>query len=389
MQNVAKSWLIYRMTGNDPLYLGWLGLAFSVPMVVCPLIGGIVVDRVHRIRLLYVTQSSAMALAGLLAALNWTGTLRPWHMLFATFVGAILLAFDNPARQSLIPGLVPPEHLQNALSLNSATFTGAALLGPAIGGLLLERTGPEILFLLNAVSFLAVIGALVAMRGPPPHVASRGTLRDSVFGGLAYVKRDGVVLSLLLIAALAAVCVRSYPQLLPIFADDVWNAGPRGYGALLSAGGAGALAGAVALSLRAHASQKGRVLLLSGGLLCAAIAGFALAPSVSIAVPFLVVAGAASTTFTTIVATLIQLRVPSALRGRVIGLHVITLIGLPSMGSLGLASIARFVTAHGVGTALAARWVVATGAVVFALAVSVVVRRFGREVGLRGPADPS
>src|SRR6185295_5210724 len=103
MQNVAQSWLIYKLTGNDPLYLGWLGLSFAVPMVLGPPLGGAVADRVDRIKLLYITQTSSLLLAALLAALTWAGVVQPWHILLTTFAGALLLAFDNPTRQALIP----------------------------------------------------------------------------------------------------------------------------------------------------------------------------------------------------------------------------------------------------------------------------------------------
>ena len=161
MQNVAQSWLIYRLTGNDPWYLGLLGLSFAIPMIVVPPIGGVVVDRVDRIRLLRVTQTCSLSLAVLLAILTWSGLVRPWYILLSTFIGALLLAFDNPARQSLIPELVPRQDLLNALALNSATYTGAALVGPALAGILLSVVGAGWLFMINAFSYLAVIGALL------------------------------------------------------------------------------------------------------------------------------------------------------------------------------------------------------------------------------------
>ena len=133
MQNVANGWLVLQLT-NSPLWLGFLGLSFAVPMIVIPPFAGAVVDRVHRIRLLYFTQSMQLVTAIVLAVLTWTGVIRPWHILLASFVGAALLAFDNPARQALIPDLVQPRDLLNALSLNSATYTGAALVGPALAG---------------------------------------------------------------------------------------------------------------------------------------------------------------------------------------------------------------------------------------------------------------
>src|SRR4029077_9978222 len=118
------SWLIYKLTGNDTVYLGWLCLDFAIPVFIAPSIGGAVADRVDRIKLLYITQTSSMLLAVVLAVLTWTGAVQPWQILLTTFIGALLLAFDNPTRQALIPELVPREDLLNALSLNSATFTG-------------------------------------------------------------------------------------------------------------------------------------------------------------------------------------------------------------------------------------------------------------------------
>src|SRR5262249_19881893 len=160
--------------------------------------------------------------------------LRPWHMLVASFLGAALLAFDNPTRQALVPDLVPREDLQNALSLNAATFTGAALVGPAVAGALLRRIGAGWLFMLNAISFLPVLGALAAMKKPAPHAPSRQALRDAILGGLRYTRGHRSTRTLLVLSAMAALFARSYQQLLPIFAKNVWSADASGYGALLS-----------------------------------------------------------------------------------------------------------------------------------------------------------
>jgi MFS family permease len=345
MQNVAQSWLIYKLTGNDPLYLGWLGLSFAIPMVIAPPIGGAVADRVDRIKLLYVTQTSSLLLAVLLALLTWTGVVRPWHILLTTFAGALLLAFDNPTRQSLIPELVPRADLLNALSLNSATYTGAALVGPALAGTLLDVIGAGWLFMLNAVSFLAVIGALLTMRDLPQRQRRPTSLRDALFGGFIYSWRHKLIVFLLLLSALAALFGRSYQQLLPVFADDIWHVGSGGYGALLSAGGAGALFGAFAMSSVREIRRQGRVLVVSGVIFCIALAAFALSRWFWPGVALLVVVGIASTVFTTMIATVIQLRVPGELRGRVISLYAITLIGLPSLGALGVAALARALSA--------------------------------------------
>lgn len=341
MQNVAQSWLIYKLTGNNPLYLGLLGLSFALPMIVVPPLGGVIADRADRIKLLYVTQTGALVLAALLAVLTWFDLVAPILILCTTFGGALLLAFDNPTRQALIPDLVPRDALLNALSLNAATFTGAALVGPAVAGLLLDIVGAGALFAFNAVSFLAVIGALLSMRNLPKHQPSATALRDALWSGFAYAAQQRLIGALLLLGALAALFGRSYQQLLPVFADDVWHAGSGGYGALLAAGGAGALIGAFGLSSMPQLRAQGRVLVASGLLFCVALAAFAWSHSFWLGVALLIVVGSAATVFTTMIATIIQLRVPGELRGRVMSLNTITLIGLPSFGSLGVAAVAR------------------------------------------------
>ena len=376
MQNVAQSWLIYKLTGNNPLYLGWLGLSFAIPMVLVPPIGGAVVDRVDRIKLLYVTQTCSLLLAVLLAVLSWSGAIQPAHILIASFAGALLLAFDNPARQSLIPELVPREHLLNAISLNSATYTGAALIGPALAGLLLDVLGAGWLFMINALSFLAVIGALLAMRGLPTRPRRPTSLRDGLLGGFAYASRDHITLLLLLLSALAAVFGRSYQQLLPVFADDIWRVGSGGYGVLLGAGGAGALAGAFAMASVRQLDRYGRGLVISGIAFCVLLTAFALCPFFVPGVVLLVLVGIASTVFTTLIATVIQLRVPGELRGRVMSLYAITLIGLPSLGALGVAAVA-----HGLSAAAPSGWARALLALLGALGVDALTAELGSAAG--------
>ena len=369
MQNVAQAWLIYKMTGNDPIYLGWLGVAFGAAMTFVPPFGGVVVDRVDRVRLLYFTQTAAMLLAAALAVLTWTGALRPAHILLATLAGALLLAFDNPARQSLIADLVPRDVLQNALFLNAATFTGAALVGPALAGPLLEVVGAGWLFMINALSFLAVLFALVAMREVPKHAHAIPKLKDALFGGFAYASREGWLVSILVLSAMGAIFARSYQQLLPVFSETVFHTGAKGYGALLAGGGAGALASALGTASLRDIREKGRVMIAAGLALAALLVAFALVRVLSLAVALVVCVGIAATIFTTMVATTIQLRVPGPLRGRVIALNTSTLIGLPSLGSLLIAALAK---RWGAPTAVIA------GAAVFGVTLLASLPRWAR-----------
>jgi MFS family permease len=342
MQNVANGWLVLQLT-NSPLWLGVLGLSFALPMIILPPLAGPVVDRIHRVRLLFFTQSTQMVTALVLATLTWLGKIQVWHILLASFVGAALLAFDNPARQALIPDLVQPRDLLNALSLNSATYTGAALVGPALAGVMLEPLGAGTLYFLNAVSFLAVIFALGFMRQVRTHSGGgAGSLRSSFANGLYFAWRSRLIVALLGLSALGAVFGRSYQNLLPVFGRDIWHAGAGGYGLLLSAAGGGALVGAFGLASFKQLQHQGAVMLLAGFFFSLSLIAFALSPSLWIGAALLFVAGTTSTVFSTIISTFIQFSVPNEMRGRVMSLYTVTLIGLPSLGALGTGAVAEW-----------------------------------------------
>ncbi|HEX8991741.1 MAG TPA: MFS transporter [Anaerolineales bacterium] len=341
MQNVANGWLVLQLT-NSPLWLGLLGLSFAVPMIIIPPFAGAIVDRVHRIRLLFFTQSMQAVTAVALAILTWLGKIQTWHILLASFVGAVLLAFDNPARQALIPDLVLPRDLLNALSLNSATYTGAALVGPALAGVLLQPVGAGTLFFINGVSFLAVIFALAAMTDVRTHSGGQaGSLRSSFRSGLSYAWHSRTIVALLLLSALGGVFGRSYQNLLPVFGRDIWHAGAEGYGLLLSSAGGGALVGAFGLASFKRWHHQGAVMLICGFLFAFSLIAFAVSPSIWLGLALLFFTGVTSTVFSTIISTFIQFSVPNELRGRIMSLYTVTLIGLPSLGALGTGAAAE------------------------------------------------
>jgi MFS family permease len=342
MQNVANGWLVLQLT-NSPLWLGLLGFSFAIPMIIIPPFAGAVVDRVHRIRLLLFTQSMQMLNALVLALLAWTGRVEVWHILLNAFLGAVLLAFDNPARQALFPDLVAPHDLLNALSLNSATYTGAALVGPAVAGILLEPLGAGTLFFLNGVSYLAVIFALVAMREVRTYSGGKkSSLASSFLSGLSYVRDHRLILALLALASVAAIFGRSYQSLLPAFSRDIWHAGAQGYGLLLAAAGGGALMGAFGLASFKQVPHQGALMLTSGLLFSLSLIAFSISPSFNLGLILLLISGVTSTVFSTIIASFIQLSVPNELRGRVMSLYTVTLIGLPSLGAMGSGAVAEW-----------------------------------------------
>jgi MFS family permease len=370
MQNVAIGWLMLRLT-NSPIWLGLQGLSFALPMIFLPLVGGAVADRVNRVRLLYVTQSGPMVVAFLLAALTWMGHIAPWHLLLATFLGGCFLAFDNPSRQALIPDLVERKDLLNALSLNAATYNGAALVGPALAGALLIPLGSGWLFFINGVSFLAVIFALAAMRDVHAHSGNPPLpMLDSVLSGLRYTWHEQGILALLVLSAVAGIFGRSYQNLLPAFARDIWKGGEVGYGLLLSAAGGGALIGAFGLAAVTELKQQRLVMIVSGLLFSLSVLAFALSPNLALGILFLFLAGVLSTVFGTIIATFIQMEAPKELRGRLMSMYAITLIGLPSLGAMGSGAVAEKL-----GGLQGAPRAVALGAVILAVILGITAIR--------------
>ncbi|MDQ3855062.1 MAG: MFS transporter, partial [Chloroflexota bacterium] len=346
MQTVAQGWLVLELT-NRPVYLGLVSLAFAIPMTVLPPLGGAIADRVDKLTLLKITQTLSMLAAFVLAALTLSGLVNVWQIILLSFVGALLLAVDNPTRQALLPSLVGRDDLMSAISLNSAVFTGAALFGPAIAGFLLASIGAGGLFLINGISYAVVLIALFLMRDAPtkPHHSEVGFWRD-VVEGLRFVRSSELLAILVAVSAVSGLLGRSYSALLPLFARDVWDVGARGYGILLSAPGAGALIGAVGLAVYGEVRRKGRLLILSMLAFGLSLVAFSYSPFFWPAVALLLVGGVLNSLFGASIATLIQTNAPGRLRGRAMSLYTVTIIGVPSLGAMGTASVAEWLGAR-------------------------------------------
>jgi MFS family permease len=378
MQTVAQGWVIYNLT-DDPVALGAMGLAFGVPMVLFPLVGGVVADRFDRLTLLKVTQTLSLLFALALAALSWLGVVQFWHFLLIALGSATVLAFDNPARQALIPDLVPREELMSATSLNSVSFSGAQLVGPALAGLVLAAYPNELLragaivFTVNAVSRLAVLVPLFWIR---PHPAARGRQgeqggRNPLVEGLRYVAGQPALVLLVATVAVTSVFGRSFVYLLPIFARDVLGVGGEGLGLMNTAAGAGTIV--AGLGLAGVGAGLSRRWLIGGGMLglTASILAFAFSTSYPLSLALLALTGAASTAVSASVATQIQTTVPGQLRGRVMSLNTLCLIGLGPIGSFVSAALARV---------LAVQWALAGTAslMVLYLALTLLLGRTRR-----------
>jgi MFS family permease len=334
VQMIAESWLILQIT-NSPLALGIMSLCFGVPMIVLPMLGGAVADRFDRITVLKFTQSEEVIVPLILGGIIASGHLHVWMLYIGAVLGGSMLAFDNPARSALLPGPVPPEDLMNAMALMSAVWTGALLIGPALGGVLLGTLGAAWLFAING---LTTIGALVAIyslrdvRNRKEGGAEAALQR--LIGGVRYAMANRGVFALLGLTLATGLLGRSYSTLLPVFARDLWHTGPSGYGLLLMAPGAGALLGAFGVAALGDIKAKGRFVVIANSIYCVALLLFSLLPPFAVGMGLLVIAGLASTAFGAAIGTMLQFATPGPLRGRVMSLYTIAVIGGPSLGGL-------------------------------------------------------
>jgi MFS family permease len=345
MQIVGQGWLV-RDLSAEPLSLGLVSLASAVPMILLTPIGGALADRFPRRRLLAMTQVCMLVQRLILAGLTLSGHVQLWHLFVLAAVNAMLLAVDNPTRQALLPDLVKPADLTSAVMLNSVVWSGAALFGPAIGGLLLGPFGSGGLFLINAAAGIAMVYTVAVIGNIDDRPAVRpDPILSGLVNGIRYASRDGLTRTVLLLFVLASLFGRSYQTLMPIFARDVLSVGPEGYGLLLAAPGAGAIVGAFGLAALRSSYRSDRLML--GGLtaFCLLIVFFAVSRNFLLDLVSLLVAGGCFTAFTAAGSTLLQLNSPRELRGRVMSLATVANIGMNQMGGLIGAAVATVIGA--------------------------------------------
>jgi MFS family permease len=350
MQTVAQSWLVFQLT-NSAFLLGLTGFIGSLPILLLSLWGGVVADRVHKRNLLVATQTAAMLQAFLLAFLTWSGKVRVEHVLIMAAILGVVNAFDAPTRQSFVVEMVGKEDLMNAIALNSTIFNAARIFGPAIAGVLVASIGVTGCFTLNGVSFLAVIASLLAMRLPPMlKAATSESARQNLAEGLAYVRSNGTVLSILVLVGTTSLFGMSYATLMPIFARDVLQVGAQGLGFLTAAAGIGALVGALTLASLGGFRRKGLLLTAGNLLFPAAMAAFAFSRSFPLSLLCLVGVGWAMIAQNATANTLVQTTVPDHLRGRVMSVYTMLFMGMMPLGNLQAGTLAsRFGAPFAVG----------------------------------------
>ncbi len=362
MQRAALLWHLYTLTHN-PALMGAIGLARMIPLVSLALVGGVVADRGDRRRLMLTCQTALAALSTLLGICTLAGRDSAWLIYAVAALTAAVIAFDNPARQSLLPTLVPRERLRNAISLNSLTMQFSSILGPALLGLIIGRWSVGWVYLLNAASFVGVVGALMAMSPTPPAGSNGDTPPPggvaAAIDGLRFMSKSHLLLSLMLLD-FAATFFASATTLLPIYASEILQVGAKGYGQLAAAPGIGALIGAAVMTLLVRVRRQGATILGAVFVYGLATIGFGLARDFWLAAVCLALTGTADMVSTVLRQTIRQLATPDGMRGRMHAISMLFFQGGPQLGEMEAGLVAR---------ALGAPFSVISGGVACCLAV--------------------
>ena len=334
MQTMAQAWLIYRLTDSS-LMLGLVAFCSHVPVLLLGLLGGVIADRLSRRRLLLAANMVAMLQAVTLAALTLIGWIVPWHIVLLALVLGMVQAFEMPARHAFVTEIVARDDVPNAIALNSSAFNVARFLGPAMAGWLVAWHGEGVVFLLNGLTFLAVLTGLTLISHTlKPHSIAEGSIGRHLREGLAYTWHQSQIRIALLMVGIVSLLASSVAVLMPVFAKDVFGGGPRALGLLLGAIGVGALIGALRLAhRRSHGDLDTRIGAAALGVaLCALL--FAAADRLWLGMLAMTLAGVAYGTAVASTNTLIQLTVDDAVRGRVMSVYSMIFVGLMPFGSL-------------------------------------------------------
>jgi predicted MFS family arabinose efflux permease len=376
VEMTATAYLLYAIT-SSPLLLGLGGLVRGAPILALALFGGALADRIDRKRLLMFTQCAQVVTSLLLGVLVATGAIQFWHIYVIGFLNSTLSAFDAPARNSFYPSLIPREDFQNAVTLSSVIFRLSTMLGPAIAGVLIATVGPASPFFVNAVSYFALIFALLLIRTKfAAATGPRLSLRSSAWSGIQYAMRSPLLPLILATEAVLSIFGHN-SALITIFARDVLRVGPEGLGLLLSSVGAGAIVGTVILVATGDVRPKGVVMIVAGLLYAAGLLGFAVSTSFLFSVLVLFVLGVADAGWGAMRNTIVQLAATDAYRGRVMSMITVTSRGLTNAGQIETGAIVA-----AAGPAFGA----AINAVLVGLSVGLVALRSPRLRGFRSSA---
>jgi len=345
MQTTAQLWLVYKLT-NSAALLGVFGFANQVPILFLAALGGYIGDRYNRHYGVIWTQICSMVLAFVLAGLTFANIIQVWELIFIAFLVGVVNAFDVPIRQAFLVEMVVKEDLPNAIALNSSIFNGARVVGPAIAGFALAWKGPAWCFFLNGVSFLAVIGALLAMRIVKlEKKAEAGSPFQSLLQGFRFAMSDLPIRSTLLLLSMLSLLGLQYSVFLPIFASEVLHRGAKGFGLLMSAAGVGAVLGALHFAARTSYKGLARWIAATSTLCAVGLVIFSQSRFFWLSMAVLLVVGFCATVQMAATNTTLQNRVPDQLRGRIMAVYATMFMGVQPIGSLIAGGVAKHIGA--------------------------------------------
>ena len=343
MQAIAQSWLVYQLTGSE-VQLGLIGFAGQFPVFLLAPLGGSLADTHDRHRIVVASQTAAMILAFLLAALTLTGSVQLWHVYVLATLGGIVNAFDMPARQAFLVEMVGREDLMNAIALNSSMFNAARIVGPAVAGVLVAAVGEGWCFFVNGVSFFAVLAGLLRMnrvRRPTLARPEGHSALAHASEGLVFTARTPPIRALMLMLALMSLMGMSYTVLMPIFADRILRVGAQGLGLMTGASGVGALFGALTVASRSGLKGMGRLVSVSAAGFGVCLVAFSVSTTFWLSTALMVPAGFTVMVEMAAANSMIQAMVPDRLRGRVMAVYSMMLMGMAPFGALISGFLAR------------------------------------------------
>lgn len=347
MQTMAQAWLVYELTYSS-VWLGVVGFLNTIPMLMFAMYGGSIADRFSKHRIIIITQSLSLIQSVLLTAIVFLNLATVEIVCLLAFTLGTINAFDVPARQSFVVELVGKENVANAIALNSASFNAARIIGPAIGGMIIGAVGVAWCFLINAISFFAVIVVLLKMTMAPRPPAGNNT--SSVFGSLKesirYVRSDRMLVAVLTLVGVISMFGWSYTVLLPIFADTVLKIGAVGLGNLMMSFGIGAFISAMIIASTESKVRPSTFIYGGIALFVVGVSVFAVSTNVAVSLYSLIFVGMGLIMFIATANATIQRRAPDAMRGRVMALYLIIFQGLAPFGHLGMGWVANEIGAR-------------------------------------------
>jgi MFS family permease len=334
MQQTAQGYLIFELT-RSPAYLGYVGFAAGIPTWLFTLYGGVIADRIERRKLLLATQTSMMLLAFILAALVFSGLVQPWHILVLAFALGVANAFDAPARLAIVSEMVSREDLTNAIALNATMFNTGSAIGPAVAGVAYALIGPAWCFMLNGLSFIGVIVALLLMKIAPRPIAPRhGSAWSELMEGMRYIAASPTIRTLILLVSITSLFGISSTTLFPAWAVNILGGDATTTGLLQSARGVGALISALTIASLGRFKFKGRLLTLGSIAFPLLMLIFAFVRWIPLSLLVLLGSGLAIILVMNLANALVQTLAPDELRGRIMAIYSLTFFGLLPVGAL-------------------------------------------------------